>query len=34
MSSTVLESKYIDFKMRPMHAALLLFGYLKKHSHS
>jgi hypothetical protein len=29
-NSMVLESKYIDFTMRPTHAALLFFGYLKK----
>ena len=28
--STVLESKYVDFTMRPTKAALLFFGYLKK----
>ncbi len=29
-SSTVLESKYIEFTMRPTQATLLIFGYLKK----
>ncbi len=28
--STVLESKYVDFTMRPAKAAFLFFGYLKK----
>jgi hypothetical protein len=28
--STVLESKYVDFTMKPTKAALLLFGYMKK----
>ena len=29
-SSTVVESKYVDFTMRPTKAALLFFGYMKK----
>ena len=29
-NSTVLESWYIDFTMRPKQAALLFFDYLKK----
>ena len=29
-NSTVLESKYVDFTMRPTQAALVFFGYLKK----
>ncbi len=29
-NSTVLESKYIDFTMRPTQAALFFFGYLEK----
>ena len=29
-NSTLLESKYVDFNMRPTKAALLFFSYLKK----
>jgi hypothetical protein len=32
MNSTVMESKYVDFTMRPTKAALLFFGYLRKDS--
>jgi hypothetical protein len=28
--SIVLESKYVDFTMKPTKAALMFFGYLKK----
>ena len=31
-NSTVLESKYVDFTIRPTKAVLLLFGYMKKDS--
>ena len=31
-NSTVKESKYIDFTMRPTHAVLMFFGYWKKYT--